>query len=199
MRYEVLRIWIQIGSSGQWSLSVIFWYGSASSDAFLWLTECCESEFGLVRISNGLVDRNRHTAPIKQKWPIKGEKYYDVHVLTSSLFSLDSLRLLLDIRKFHEDHRWQNLPPVSLIPVANCGVPSLVNIYTNFRQNSKWHWCYFWGLGGRWFMKKPEAKISWHCLFKKCPGLLRNLLWKFRWAWTPCEGPKPWRTSSLCT
>jgi hypothetical protein len=25
------------------------------------------------------VDRNRHTAPIRQKWPIKGEKYYDFH------------------------------------------------------------------------------------------------------------------------
>jgi hypothetical protein len=37
------------------------------------------------------------------KWPTKGEKYYDCHVLVSSVFYLDGSSLLLDIGNFHED------------------------------------------------------------------------------------------------
>ncbi len=32
--------------------------------------------------------------------------------------------------------------------------PLLANISENFWKNSKWPYCYFQGLGGRWFMKK---------------------------------------------
>ncbi len=71
---------------------------------------------------------------------------------------------------------WKNLPPVSLRPVAIChwcrwyrrqfaigvidtgGAPWLANISANFRKNSKWPYCYFQGLGGRWFMKKTWSK-----------------------------------------
>ncbi len=47
------------------------------------------------------------------------------------------------------------------------GAPWLANISVNFRKNSNWPYCYFQGLGGRWFMKKNlKQKISWHCPFK---------------------------------
>ncbi len=42
--------------------------------------------------------------------------------------------------------------------VDSSGVPWLANISANFRKSSKWLWCYFRGLGGKWFMKKLEAK-----------------------------------------
>ncbi len=38
------------------------------------------------------------------------------------------------------------------------GAPWIMNISANFRKNMKWPYCYFQGLGGRWFMKKSEAK-----------------------------------------
>ncbi len=40
------------------------------------------------------------------------------------------------------------------------GAPWLANISANFRKNSKWPYCYFQGLGGRWFMKKTWSKKS---------------------------------------
>ncbi len=42
--------------------------------------------------------------------------------------------------------------------VYTSGAPLLANI-SEFLKNSKWPYCYFQGLGGRWFMKKkPETK-----------------------------------------
>ncbi len=38
------------------------------------------------------------------------------------------------------------------------GAPWLATISANFWKNSKWSYCYYQGLGGRWLMKKPEAK-----------------------------------------
>jgi hypothetical protein len=40
------------------------------------------------------------------------------------------------------------------------GAPWLANISANFRKNSKWSYCYYQGLGGRWFMKKTWSKKS---------------------------------------
>jgi hypothetical protein len=62
-----------------------------------------------------------------------------------------------------------NLPPVSTTPaelvakfatgvVDISGAPWLVNIFVNFRKKFEMNLCYFQGLGGRWFMKKSEAK-----------------------------------------
>ncbi len=86
----------------------------------------------------------------------------------------------------HKVNWWKNSPPVSFILMANLPLVSLIlaaichrchwhrwkicyrcqsapwvaNISANFRKNSKWPYCYFQGLGGRWFMKNPEAKNS---------------------------------------
>ncbi len=42
--------------------------------------------------------------------------------------------------------------------------------------------CRYWydtqGLGGNWFMKKPEVKISWHCPLTLCAIILRDGLMK---------------------
>ncbi len=47
------------------------------------------------------------------------------------------------------------------------GKPWAVNISANFRKNLKRPSWYNQGLGGNWFMKKPEEKkISWYCPFK---------------------------------
>ena len=36
----------------------------------------------------------------------------------------------------------------------------VANNSANFRKNSKWPYCYYQGLGGRWFMKKTWSKKS---------------------------------------
>jgi hypothetical protein len=40
------------------------------------------------------------------------------------------------------------------------GAPWLANISENFWKNSKWSYCCYQGLGGRWFMKKTWSKKS---------------------------------------
>ncbi len=44
--------------------------------------------------------------------------------------------------------------------VDTCGAPWLANSCANFRKNWKWPYCYFQGLGQRWFMKKTWSKKS---------------------------------------
>ncbi len=62
-----------------------------------------------------------------------------------------------------------NLPPASSTPaelvakfatgvVDTGGAPWLANIFANFWKKFEMNKCYFQGLGGRWFMKKSEAK-----------------------------------------
>ena len=40
------------------------------------------------------------------------------------------------------------------------GAPWLANISANFLKNLKWSYCYYQGLGGRWFMKQTWSKKS---------------------------------------
>ncbi len=58
---------------------------------------------------------------------------------------------------------WQNLQPVSLIPEVHLDLKISPRIWEKIWNDPIF---YFQGLGGRWFMKKSEAKISWHCPFK---------------------------------
>ncbi len=51
------------------------------------------------------------------------------------------------------------LRPMLMTPVAIRNLPPwLANISANFGKNSKWSYCYYQGLGGRWFMKKTWSK-----------------------------------------
>ncbi len=58
------------------------------------------------------------------------------------------------------------LPPVALTNLAKIYAPSLANISANFQKKFEMTLMLFSGAGGIWFMKKPEAKISWHWPFK---------------------------------
>jgi hypothetical protein len=80
----------------------------------------------------------------------------------------------------HKGNRWQNLPPVSLIPVANLPPVSLTpvvhldlrispRIFEKIRNDPN---VIIRGLGGGDSWKKPEAKISWHCPFKVNAGII---------------------------
>ncbi len=65
--------------------------------------------------------------------------------------------------KVQRHQQWQNLPPVSLIPVVHW----LANISANFQKNLIKLFDPFQELGGRWFMKKTWNKKSRiHCLLK---------------------------------
>ncbi len=59
----------------------------------------------------------------------------------------------------------ENLPLVSMTPVVKFvrgDVDTGVHLYLwiSPRKNSKWPYCYFQGLGGRWFIKKTWSKKS---------------------------------------
>ncbi len=94
----------------------------------------------------------------------------------------------------HKGNWWQNLSPVSLIPVANLPPVSLIpasichrchwlaNISANFRKKSKWSQCYYQGLGGRWFMKKTWSKKSRDTVPLSNPSLLHQLTYNSK-AW----------------
>ncbi len=76
----------------------------------------------------------------------------------------------------HQLYHWQNLPPVSLIPVANLPPVSLTpvmhfdlkispRIFEKIRKDPN---AIFRGLGeGDKWKKNLKQKISWHCPFKR--------------------------------
>ncbi len=85
----------------------------------------------------------------------------------------DSVPIICHRYQQRQRYRWQNLPPVSLIPVANFPPVSLimvVRLYLRissqiFKQNRKDSKVIFGGSGEVDSWKNLTQKISWHCPF----------------------------------
>jgi len=114
---------------------------------------------------------------IEPKFVLKGPcpEIFDFRFGYESFFSQAPECTIMDISNFS---KVENLQSESF----NWS-PWLGNISVNFRKNSKWPYCYFQRLGGRWLMKKTWTKKSHYTVPLNMPHSPPP---------PPNKGPVPW-------